>query len=269
MTESSQDAFRGAMYGAAKTPVAGLSEQRSRVLRRRDGRRAWGRSGLVLATALGIAATLGVVALLGGRGGSDRRVLVQGASSPSLPTGALAADADGRGSYGGEPVLPQSTGSGVADVSPAQIGGFPGTTISGIRSATTVVVSRSTPAQTAPPVTETVTPPTVVGTKSSVRGTVMFSPVCPVEQTPPDARCSPKPGPADVTIVHGDGTLAGTGHAGADGGFQIAVEPGRYSVQASPAPIGVGKGCSASPSSVVVITGAISVVAVTCDTGIR
>ncbi|HTJ75535.1 MAG TPA: carboxypeptidase-like regulatory domain-containing protein [Acidimicrobiales bacterium] len=102
-----------------------------------------------------------------------------------------------------------------------------------------------------------------------MKGTVVFGPVCPVERIPPDPRCSPRPGVADIQLVTPDGTAVAEGRAGADGQFTVAARPGRYTVKASaPAP-GPGRGCQAEPAQVTVAAGSFASVAVTCDTGIR
>ncbi len=104
---------------------------------------------------------------------------------------------------------------------------------------------------------------------SMVRGTVRFSPVCPVERIPPDPDCAPRPGPADVELVRPDGTIAAASRAGDDGAFAIPAAPGRYAVRASVAGPGIGRGCLADPAEVTLEPDSSTTVSVSCDTGIR
>ncbi len=105
---------------------------------------------------------------------------------------------------------------------------------------------------------------------SAVRGTVAFSPTCPVERVPPDPACAPKPGAAHIQLLRADGTVAAEGDAGSDGQFLIDVAPGSYSVRATPpTPLTIGRGCTADPAQLTVTQGAVNSTAVSCDTGIR
>jgi hypothetical protein len=91
----------------------------------------------------------------------------------------------------------------------------------------------------------------------------MFGPQCPVQR--PDQPCPDKPGPADITLSRGDGTVVGKGSAGQDGRFSIKAAPGTYTVTAS-----TGSrmgGCQ--PTQATVTAGHWTDVTVQCDTGIR
>jgi hypothetical protein len=102
-----------------------------------------------------------------------------------------------------------------------------------------------------------------------VRGTVRFSPVCPVERAPPDPECAPRPGPAAIDLVGADGIVAASARAGDDGAFVVPVAPGRYALRANVSGSASGEGRQANPATVVVAPGAAATVAVSCDTGIR
>lgn len=131
---------------------------------------------------------------------------------------------------------------------------------------TTVPAASSTTSPITALTTFTTTP---AGAGSGVKGTVQFSPVCPVERIPPDPQCAPRPGAADIQLVRPNGTVAAQARAGPDGQFSIAVAPGTFAVRASaPAP-GPGKGCQVEPAEVTVVAGAVATVVVRCDTGIR
>ena len=120
-----------------------------------------------------------------------------------------------------------------------------------------------------PPPTTTTTLPPAPAHESGVRGTVHFSPVCPVERVPPDPACAPRAGPADIELVGPDGAVAASARAGDDGAFVLPAAPGRYTLRASAAGPGIGGGCRAEPEEVTVEPGGEITVAVSCDTGIR
>ena len=102
-----------------------------------------------------------------------------------------------------------------------------------------------------------------------VRGTVLFSPVCPVEQLPPDPACAPRPGPADIELVLADGSVAVAGRAGNDGAFILVAGAGSYTVRASVPDVSLGGGCQVDPAELTLEEGSSVVVTVSCDTGIR
>ncbi|MCA1675610.1 MAG: hypothetical protein LC799_26670 [Actinobacteria bacterium] len=139
------------------------------------------------------------------------------------------------------------------------------TTVAG-RLTTTVPATSPT---TAPITAVTTSPTTRAGARSGVKGTVLFSPVCPVERPRPDPECAPRPGAADIQLVRPNGTVAAQGRAGSEGHFGVVVAPGFYAVRATADAPGPGKGCQVEPAEVTVVAGAVALVAVSCDTGIR
>ena len=112
-------------------------------------------------------------------------------------------------------------------------------------------------------------PTTTLAPGSEVRGTVLFSPVCPVERDPPEPACAPRPGPATVEVTRADGSVVAQTSAGDDGGFAMTVPPGTYTVRGVAPQPAIGGGCQTDPPEVTVEPGTSSTVTVTCDTGIR
>ena len=107
-------------------------------------------------------------------------------------------------------------------------------------------------------------PGTVV---TGVRGLVIAGPVCPVEQIPPDPACAPRPVEGAVLIVRGeDGAEAGRAQSDGRGFFELALEPGRYTLEPQPIEGFLG---GASPVSFTVEEGAATPITVEYDTGIR
>ena len=120
------------------------------------------------------------------------------------------------------------------------------------------------------PTTTTTAPPVSAPPEAEVRGTVRFSPVCPVESLPPDPACAPRPGSADIELVRPDGTVAATTRASDDGAFAFPVAPGPYSVRAGdPSGRPLGTACQVEPAEIDVHPATTITVAVTCDTGVR
>lgn len=100
---------------------------------------------------------------------------------------------------------------------------------------------------------------------SGIQGTVLFSPVCPVERFPPEPGCAPRPGPAEVRLMNAQGGLVGSAEAGEDGRFTILAPPGAYTLTgASGRPVG---GCSSIELEI--LPERILEVTLDCDTGIR
>lgn len=155
---------------------------------------------------------------------------------------------------------PPSSVTGTAPAPTATNDVRPGSTIAA--APTTATAPSTAPAPTGPPTT-------LLPAGSQVRGTVRFSPVCPVEHVPPDPACAPRPGAAHIELLLGDHTVAAQGDAGPSGDFAIPVAPGTYIVSATPVSPTPGRGCGANPVQVIVPPGAASTVAVSCDTGIR
>ncbi|MDQ1428538.1 MAG: hypothetical protein QOK39_2014 [Acidimicrobiaceae bacterium] len=179
---------------------------------------------------------------------------------------------------GGSPTLPVPAGdtgtTGVVGVPGGS--GVTGTGVTGTGVAVTPTHPPSSPPTSAPTVTSSVSrPTTTVSTTappgSSVRGSVAFSPTCPVEKIPPDPACAPRPGPAHIELARADGSVAAQGDAGANGRFAITVAPGIYAVHATtlPSTPPIGRGCTATPASVTVTPASGASVTVSCDTGIR
>lgn len=145
------------------------------------------------------------------------------------------------------------------------------TSTTGTVARTTVAAPPSPDSTNAPPAVPPAPTTTVLRAVGGiVHGTVLFSPVCPVERIPPDPACAPRPGPAAVRLLRADGAVAAEADAGTDGVFSLSVPAGHYTVTAVPAASGgVGRGCGADPSIVTVTDGSSTTVSVSCDTGIR
>src|SRR5579885_2963902 len=130
---------------------------------------------------------------------------------------------------------------------------------------TVTTLPRTTTTAPAPATTAPVT--TAPAASSGVAGTVLFSPVCPVDRVPPDPQCAPRPGPASVRLQPTGAGAVSSGQAGADGRFSILAPPGTYVVQATTS--SPGRGCQSTPAQVTVTAGSFASVMVACDTGIR
>src|SRR3989344_2151883 len=101
---------------------------------------------------------------------------------------------------------------------------------------------------------------------SGVRGTVLTSPTCPVEQDPPQPQCAAQPYATTVAVFRANNPvipLAAT-RSGVDGSFQISLPPGRYTLGAGESML---PRCE-HPSVTVGATG-YTVVNISCATGIR
>jgi hypothetical protein len=181
---------------------------------------------------------------------------------------------------GGSPTVPAgATGTGTTGVVGVAGGtGAAGTGVTGTGVAVTPTRPPTRPPPTGPTATTPAPHPTTTSPPSTtrppgsvVRGSVAFSPTCPVERIPPDPACAPRPGPAHIELVRGDGSVAAQGDAGANGQFAITVAPGTYAVNATtlPSSQAIGRGCTASPASVSVTPAGGASVTVSCDTGIR
>lgn len=255
--------------GATRTNLAGRVRRRKRQM------------SSALAALLLVSAGAVAVAVQMGRPGNSpaRQVAARGANgSPSTNAGAGGASTSalavspGAASTPGAPSTPGALGAstGISTTPPVKTVPSP-SSVPGGPQATTVLAptTTATTPTTVPGVTSTST--AIASAGSQVRGTVLFSPTCPVERVPPDPACAPRPGPAHIQLVRADGTIAAQGDAGSGGQFAISVAPGSYGVQAesSPAAPGIGRSCTASPAQVIVKSEAGSTVAVSCDTGIR
>ncbi len=143
--------------------------------------------------------------------------------------------------------------------------------VGGSTAAATTTTTTPVPVSPATAVPTTAAPVGTTTALGQVTGTVLFSPVCPVESVPPDPACAPRPGRATVELTRADGVVAALDRAGDDGAFVITVAPGAYRVHPSAAESGaaIGGGCQADPAEVIVEADTSAVVAVSCDTGIR
>ncbi len=118
-------------------------------------------------------------------------------------------------------------------------------------------------------VVDEATATTTVALGSEVRGTVLFSPTCPVETDPPDPSCAPQPGPATIELARPDGIVVAQDRAGDDGEFSLSAPPGVYTVLTFGPDSAVGGGCVPDPAEVTLETDTSTTITVTCDTGIR
>jgi hypothetical protein len=74
------------------------------------------------------------------------------------------------------------------------------------------------------------------GGPPSVIGTVTAGPVCPVEKSPPDPSCAPRPvAGALIVATNADGSEVGRATSAADGSYQMVVgETGTLQITGSP-----------------------------------
>jgi hypothetical protein len=100
---------------------------------------------------------------------------------------------------------------------------------------------------------------------SGIRGTVLLGPQCPVvvEGSP----CPDTPFDADIQVLDRTGEVVTTVHSGEDGTFEVALDPGTYTLQGvpsegSPFPF-------AKPVTVTVEPETFTEITVNFDTGIR
>jgi hypothetical protein len=101
---------------------------------------------------------------------------------------------------------------------------------------------------------------------SGVRGQVLLGPTCPVVQE--GSPCPDEPVEDVVVRVLGsDGETVAEATSGSDGRFELALPPGRYSLEAVVGPD--GPGMFAKPVEVTVSAGTFVDVVVPVDSGIR
>jgi hypothetical protein len=100
---------------------------------------------------------------------------------------------------------------------------------------------------------------------SRIEGTALAGPVCPVER-PGDPACAPRPIAGALVIVRGvDGAEVARATTDADGRYQVAVAPGRYTVEGAPV-----EGLMGNPTPIDVdVGGDVSTIDIQYDTGIR
>jgi hypothetical protein len=100
---------------------------------------------------------------------------------------------------------------------------------------------------------------------SGIRGTVLLGPTCPVETL--ESPCLDRPlADVEIRVLRGDDVVA-TVRSDGEGRFAVALDPGRYEVQAVVEE--GGPGMSAKPVDVVVTNGVFNDVNVPVDSGIR
>ena len=101
---------------------------------------------------------------------------------------------------------------------------------------------------------------------SGVQGTVSLGPTCPVERTPPDPTCAPKPY-ATAVIVYRSGSQSAflMGNSDANGLFKFSLPPGSYTLEATS-----GKTFPrCAPVKITVPASGYASTTISCDTGIR
>jgi hypothetical protein len=119
----------------------------------------------------------------------------------------------------------------------------------------------------------TVSSATIVVTKASassgVTGKISVGPTCPVERIPRDPLCDDRPLVGAKVVARLKATMQVVRQAVSDqnGGFNLALPAGTYVIETTPADGGMFPTCGAV--EVTVKSGAVSGVAVSCDSGIR
>jgi hypothetical protein len=100
---------------------------------------------------------------------------------------------------------------------------------------------------------------------SGIRGTVLLGPTCPVETL--ESPCPDQPlADVEIRVLRG-GDVVATVRSDDEGRFAVALDPGRYEVQAVVEE--GGPGMSAKPVDVLVTKGVFNDVNVPVDSGIR
>jgi hypothetical protein len=100
---------------------------------------------------------------------------------------------------------------------------------------------------------------------SGVRGVVTLGPLCPVVRE--DQPCPDRPFEATLVLRDGGGNEVGRATSGADGRYEIAAAPGRYTLE--PQPVDGRPLPFAGPIAVTIEAGAWATVEVAYDSGIR
>lgn len=101
---------------------------------------------------------------------------------------------------------------------------------------------------------------------SGVQGMVSLGPTCPVERTPPDPTCAPKPY-ATAVVVYRSGSQSAflMGNSDANGLFKFSLPPGSYTLEATS-----GKTFPrCAPVKISVPASGYASTTISCDTGIR
>jgi len=102
---------------------------------------------------------------------------------------------------------------------------------------------------------------------TGIAGTATAGPTCPVEKTPPDPSCAPRPVVGAVLIIRdGSGTEVAKVTTDATGAFQVTVPAGAYVLEPQSA---AGLMGTPAPQPVTVQDGSVAKVDLVYDTGIR
>lgn len=110
--------------------------------------------------------------------------------------------------------------------------------------------------------------PSPIAVSSGIQGSVLISPVCPVETYPPDPSCAPKPYATKLVVtISGQSRIVKEFSSDAKGAFKIDVPPGEYDIH-SASVSELGGGCAVG-NTVKVHQGNYTQVTINCDSGIR
>ena len=102
---------------------------------------------------------------------------------------------------------------------------------------------------------------------TGIAGTATAGPTCPVEKTPPDPSCAPRPVVGAAVIIRdGSGGEVAKATTDAAGSFKVSLPAGSYVVEPQPA---AGLMGTPGPQPVTVQDGSVSKVDLVYDTGIR
>jgi hypothetical protein len=102
----------------------------------------------------------------------------------------------------------------------------------------------------------------------TIKGSVILSPTCPVERIPPDPNCAPKPYETTVQVIEigsPKSSAFATAKTDKNGKYQISLPPGKYALQ----PVGGSILPRCETKEVVISSGSITEINLSCDTGIR
>ena len=109
--------------------------------------------------------------------------------------------------------------------------------------------------------------PSEIGQKTGIGGVATAGPVCPVEKTPPDPACAPRPVDGAVLVFNdAAGTEVARTTTAGDGTFFAELPAGVYVVTPQPANGLLG---TPGPQSVTVTDGVTAHLDLAYDTGIR
>ena len=106
------------------------------------------------------------------------------------------------------------------------------------------------------------------GGKGVIEGTVLLGPNCPVQRQPPDPQCADRPYAAalEAEAADGSGTVVEL-QSDDQGKFSAKLPPGKYDIRSASSANPFPRCSSAGPF--IVEADSVTVVAVSCDTGIR